>query len=116
VLALVVVLLDAPGFLVASALDPARPFLDGLAPARAVSVAIGFGIASLTGSGGLGGAPAALAGALVVASVAGGAVLLRRPRSGVPWRTRVRRSLLVLAIGSWCGSSRTPRRAPAARW
>ena len=63
-LALVVLLLGVPGLLVASALDPSRPFLERLAVAPAVSVAIGFGVASLTSTAGLGGAPVVVAGSL----------------------------------------------------
>ena len=97
-LGLVVVLLGVPGLLVATALDPSRPFLERLAVAPAVSIAIGFGVASLTSVLGLRGAPVVVAGSLAVASLASGAVVLRRPRSRVPLRARVRRSHLVLAL------------------
>jgi hypothetical protein len=96
-----------PGWLVASAALPGRSPLDRLALAPAISVGLAYPTAAWVNRVGLDGALPAAATALVLASAAAMAVLVRRRRAGGPSTLADRESLrglgppLALVIGLW---------------
>ena len=91
-----------PGWLVATALTPSRSALDRLAVSPAVSLGIAYPAAAWTDRLGLSRAPAAALVALLIASVASGAFLLRHRGHGAaappPWRPSLAPVLLPLGV------------------